>query len=81
MYDAEHKALFASIRSATPINNGLYMARSTMMGIMGRMACYTGQTLNWDQCLNSQENLTPAVYELGPMPTPTVAKPGLTQFV
>jgi hypothetical protein len=81
MYDAEHKALFASIRSAAPINNGLYMARSTMLGIMGRMACYTGQTLTWDQCLNSQEDLTPAKYELGPIPTPSVAKPGLTQFV
>ena len=81
MYVAEHKALFASIRSAAPINNGLYMARSTMLGIMGRMACYTGQTLTWDQCLNSQQDLTPSAYEFGPIATPTVAKPGLTQFV
>ena len=52
-----------------------------MMGIMGRMACYTGQTLTWDQCLDSKEDLTPAKYEFGPMPVPPVAKPGLTQFV
>lgn len=80
MYEVEHKELFDSIRSANPINNGLYMARSTMMAIMGRMACYTGQTLTWEQCLNSKEDLTPASYELGSMPTPPVAKPGLTQF-
>ena len=47
----EHNELFASIRSGKPINNGDYMASSTMMAIMGRMACYTGQTITWDQCL------------------------------
>ncbi len=36
-----------------------------MMAIMGRMAAYTGQTLTWDQCLNSTEDLTPASYEWG----------------
>ncbi len=81
MYDAEHKALFESIRSANPINNGRYMAQSTLMGIMGRMCCYTGQTLTWDQCLKSKEDLSPAKYEFGPAPVAVVAKPGLTQFV
>jgi len=81
MYDVEHQELFASIRSKSPINNGLYMCRSTMMAIMGRMACYTGQTLTWDQCFNSKQDFTPAKYEWGPMPTPSVAKPGLTPFV
>jgi myo-inositol 2-dehydrogenase / D-chiro-inositol 1-dehydrogenase len=80
MYDQEHKELFASIRSGSPINNGLYMARSTMLGIMGRMACYTGQTLTWDQCLNSKEDLSPASYTWGDAPKAAIAKPGLTQF-
>ena len=35
MYDVEHQELFASIRAGQPINNGLYMARSTMMGSWG----------------------------------------------
>ena len=65
MYEEEHKALFASIRSGSPINNGVYMARSTMLAIMGRMARYTGQTLTWDQCLDSSENLTPARLRVG----------------
>ena len=37
MYDVEHQDLFAAIRAGKPINNGLYMARSTMLAILGRM--------------------------------------------
>jgi predicted dehydrogenase len=81
MYEEEHKALFAGIRSGNPLNNGVYMALSTMLAIMGRMASYTGQTLTWDQCLGSSENLSPAKYEWGPLAVPQVAKPGLTRFV
>ncbi len=81
MYEEEHKALFASIRSGSPLNNGIYMARSTMLAIMGRMAGYTGQTLTWEECLGSKEDLTPAKYEWGPIKVPTVAMPGLTKFV
>jgi hypothetical protein len=47
---------------------------------MGRMACYTGRELTWDECLNSTENLQPAKYEWGDMPVPPVAKPGITPF-
>jgi len=81
MYREEHKELFASIRSSNPINNGEYMSRSTMMAIMGRMATYTGQTITWEQALNSQEDLTPVAYEWGDMPVPSVAMPGITKFV
>jgi predicted dehydrogenase len=80
MYQTEHNELFASIRSGTPINNGEYMAKSTLMGIMGRMACYTGKEITWEDALNSREDLTPARYEWGPMPVPPVARPGVTQF-
>ncbi len=41
MYQVEHDELFASIRAGTPINNGEYMAKSTLLAIMGRMATYT----------------------------------------
>ncbi|MEX0979078.1 MAG: gfo/Idh/MocA family oxidoreductase, partial [Pirellulales bacterium] len=80
MYEQEHRALFAAIRSANPINDGVYMANSSMMAIMGRMAAYTGQTLAWDQCLNSIEDLTPPKYEWGPLAVAPVAMPGLTRF-
>jgi predicted dehydrogenase len=80
MYQVEHNELFAAIRSGQPINNGVYMSYSTMLAILGRMATYTGQTITWDQALNSKEDLTPPSYEFGPLATPEVAKPGLTQF-
>jgi predicted dehydrogenase len=81
MYQTEHDELFASIRNATPINNGEYMCRSTLLGIMGRMACYTGKEITWEQALNSQENLTPEKYEWGPLAVAPVALPGVTQFI
>jgi predicted dehydrogenase len=81
MYQAEHDELFASIRSGKPINNGDYMAKSTLLAIMGRMATYTGQTITWEMALNSKEDLTPPKYEWGPLPTPPVAMPGVTKFV
>jgi predicted dehydrogenase len=80
MYQTEHNELFAGIRSGNPINNGEYMAKSTLMAIMGRMACYTGQTITWEDALNSREDLTPSAYQWGPMPVPPVARPGVTRL-
>ncbi len=80
MYDVEHQELLASIRSGKAINDGVRMANSTMIGIMGRMCTYTGQTLTWDQCFNSSERLGPETYAWGDMPEPEVAIPGITPF-
>jgi predicted dehydrogenase len=77
MYQQEHDEFFASIRSGQPINNGLYMSRSTMLAIMGRMATYSGQTITWDDAIASNDDLSPAKYEWGPISTPEVAMPGL----
>jgi predicted dehydrogenase len=79
MYQAEHNALFAAIRRGEPINNGEYMAKSTLMAIMGRMATYTGQVITWNQALHSREDLTPSRYAFGPLPVPPVAMPGVTR--
>jgi myo-inositol 2-dehydrogenase/D-chiro-inositol 1-dehydrogenase len=89
MYVAEHEALYASIRSGQPINNGLYMARSTMLAILGRMADYTGQKITWEQAMNSKESLAPSAYQWsaappilpGPDGTYPIALPGVTKFV
>ncbi|MBI3864611.1 MAG: Gfo/Idh/MocA family oxidoreductase [Planctomycetia bacterium] len=80
MYQSEHNELFASIRSGTPINNGDYMTKSTLMAIMGRMSAYTGKTITWEQALNSKEVLGPPKYEWGALATPAVAVPGVTPF-
>ena len=81
MYDLEHVALFNSIRDGKPINDGHYMANSTMLAVMGRMCTYTGQTLTWDQCINSQEKLGPSEYAWNDnVPAVAVAVPGRTKF-
>lgn len=81
IYQTEHDRLFASIRTGNPINNGTYMANSTMLAIMGRMATYTGQLITWEQAMQSQEDLTPPHYQWGPLAMPEVAVPGKTRFV
>ena len=81
MYDLEHDAFFASIRSGEPINNGHYMCNSTMLAVMGRLCTYTGKELTWEQAFNSQERLGPETYEWGDVPEPVVAIPGHTEFV
>ena len=81
LYQTEHDELFASIRSGQPINNGDYMAKSTLLGIMGRMATYTGQEITWEMASTSTENLSPKVYAWGDAPAAPVAVPGVTKFV
>lgn len=48
-YQVEHDVLFKSIRDGEPVNNGEYMARSTLVTIMGQLSCYTGKQVTWDQ--------------------------------
>ncbi len=81
MYQVEHDELFAGIRKGEPLNNGEYMARSTLLAIMGRMATYTGKKITWEQALNSKEDLSPPKYAWGPIESPAIAMPGITPFV
>lgn len=59
MYQVEHNELFASIRSGNFINDGDRMIHSTMMGVMARISATSGQSVTWDQALNSGEDLGP----------------------
>jgi predicted dehydrogenase len=80
-YQTEHDELFASIRAGNPINNGYRMAISTMAGIMGRMAAYTGQEITWEMAMNSQEKLVPDNLDWNqPLPVAPMAMPGYTKF-
>jgi predicted dehydrogenase len=82
MFVIEHEHLFNSIREGKPINNGHYMANSTMLAVMGRMCTYTGATLSWDQCFDSKERLGPETYEWSDnVPTGEVAIPGRRKLV
>lgn len=81
MYQNEHNELFKSIRAGKPINDGERSTKHCLMGIMARMAAYTGQTVTWEQAMNSKENLQPAKLEWGPMAMPEVAVPGKYKLV
>jgi len=82
MYQREHDLLFASIRKGQPMNDGKRMATSTLLGIMGRMAAYTGQEITWDMAMNSKEILFPANLDWkGSMPVAAMAQPGVTKFL
>ena len=83
MYQTEHDELFATIRNGRPMNDGEWMANSTMLGLMGRMAGYTGQTITWDQAINSNETLGPKTEDYAwdlKWNVPPIAKPGITKF-
>ncbi len=80
MYQQEHDELFASIRAGDTINDGEWMAHSTLMAIMGRMAAYTGQVVTWEQALNSQEKLTPDTWQWGDAPPCELAIPGVKKL-
>jgi predicted dehydrogenase len=88
-FDLEHVALFSAIRSAKPINNSLYMARSSMLGIMATWATYSGQVITWDEAMRSKRVLAPSRYALDADP-PTLPDadgnypmpvPGVSRFV
>ena len=83
MYQTEHDELFASIRNGNPINDGVRAANSTMLALMGRMVAYTGETLTWDQAINSEEILGPKIDEYNwdlDWKMADVAQPGITKF-
>lgn len=58
-YQIEHDAFFENIRTGKVRVDADYAAHSTMMGVMGRMASYTGQVITWEQAFNSKEALVP----------------------
>jgi predicted dehydrogenase len=82
LYQTEHDELFASIRNGRPLNNGEYMAKSSLVAIMGRMAAYTGQAITWEMAMDSQEDLTPPAYDWDvELAVPPVAMPGVTKYL
>lgn len=82
MYQTEHDEFFASIRSGKPLNDGDRMTKSTLLGIMGRMAGYTGQQVTWEMAMNSQEELVPDLKDFkAEVKAAPMARPGFTPFV
>jgi predicted dehydrogenase len=90
-YDEEHRALFSAIRSGEPVNNGDYMARSTLVTIMGQITCYTGKEVTWEQVEKSDFYFAPrpeeCSFDMEPPVRPDangvypVPVPGVTEMV
>ncbi len=80
MYQVEHDVLFKSIRDGSAHNDGEWMVKSTLAAIQARMAAYTGQTVTWEQALNSKEELFDGNYGAEGRPRPPVPVPGRTKF-
>jgi myo-inositol 2-dehydrogenase/D-chiro-inositol 1-dehydrogenase len=80
-YQAEHVALINSVRNGRPINDLKNVTESSLTAVMGRMSCYTGQAVTWDQAINSQQNLMPTrlSWDMN-LPVPPVAMPGTTRI-
>jgi predicted dehydrogenase len=79
-YQQEHQDLIASILAGNPINEAGALAESTMTGILGREAAYSGQAISWEEAMSSQTRLGPEEYRFGPYPIPPVALPGQYRF-
>jgi predicted dehydrogenase len=79
-YEQEHQDLIASIAAGNPINEAQAVAESTMTGILGREAAYSGKAITWDEAMQSTRRLGPDKYEFGPYPIPEVALPGRYRF-
>ena len=81
MYQIEHNELMQSIRDGKPMNDGVWMAHSTMMAIMGRMSAYSGKQVTWDFALNSKLDLQPPDISFRDLPVDPVAVPGRTPLI
>lgn len=89
-YQSEHDELFDAVAKGeykfADAENG---ARSTMTAILGRMATYSGQVVEFDKALNSGISLQPAQYRWdADMPSKpdanglyACAVPGVTKFM
>jgi predicted dehydrogenase len=89
-YQTEHDELFEAIAKGeykfADAENG---AKSTMTAILGRMATYSGQLIEWDKALNSGISLMPKQYDWAATPPVVpnadgfyaVATPGVTKYV
>jgi len=88
-YQTEHDELFAAIAKGeykyADAENG---ASSTMTSILGRMATYTGQVIEWDKAINSGMDIQPKAYNWNAEPPVLpnedghypIAIPGVTKY-
>ena len=88
-YQNEHDELFEAIaKGEYKFWDAERGARSTMTSILGRMATYSGQNVEWDKAINSGINIMPTEYAFNATPPVLpnadgfypVPEPGQTKF-
>ena len=81
-YKQEHKALIDSIRSGKPIVELRQMADSSLVGVLARLAAYTGQKVTWKFVAEeSKLDLFPKdLTWTSSLPSPGFAVPGKTKL-
>jgi len=81
-YKQEHKALIDSIRAGKPIVELKQMADSSLVGVLGRLAVYTGQKVTWKFVAEeSKLDLFPKdLTWQSSLPSPGFAVPGKTKL-
>ena len=90
-YAAEQAALVEAIQNDKPINSAFHMISATMIGVLGQIACYTGQPVNYAEASQADLQFGPSPDEVNfETPPPTVADatgnyplpmPGITQLM
>jgi predicted dehydrogenase len=88
-YQSEHDELFAAIaKGEYKFADGENGAKATLTAIMGRMATYSGEVMEWDKVLNSGINIMPSkfAWDANPPVLPDangfypIAMPGQTKY-
>ncbi len=88
-YQTEHDELFAAIgKKEYKFDDTENGAKSTMTAILGRLATYTGQVVEFDKALNSGMSIMPTKFDFNALPpllpdangNYPVAIPGVTNY-
>jgi predicted dehydrogenase len=88
-YQNEHDELFEAIAKGDyKFWDAERGAKSTMTSILGRMATYSGQAIEWDKAINSGINIMPSTFSFDAMPPVkpdengmyAAAIPGVTKY-
>ncbi len=53
------EALIEAVRKNKPLNSGYHMTNSTMVGVLGQLACYGGKPVRWEDVWESDFSFGP----------------------
>jgi len=62
--EAEQRALIEAVREGRPIHSGYHMCDSTMIAVLGQIACYSGKYTTLKECWESDFGFGPAPEEV-----------------